>query len=239
MRSTTPAVNFPPFDQCWLLAPAERSVEFLPVFARVSAAIQSVLREHIPAEYFADVKKFRDLKTAAPMLVYQASPPFRGRKRSELTYDVLNPALTATLFRRARPMLTELLMQVEIRLCAEGLPELADQYAPRRAAAILANVQKLSKSRRYLFLLIRAESVLVDAIVELGGIASLAPKAQARKWAEFGKKWNYQLRRIYPSRDFTHLAPALLAAANGAFKSDVTTVYSTVPQTSGHELLDR
>ena len=57
----------------------------------MSVAIQVVSREQVPVKYFEDLRKYRDLKTAGPMLVYQASPPFRGKKRAELTYDVLNP----------------------------------------------------------------------------------------------------------------------------------------------------
>ena len=172
----------PPFNPCWLSMPAERSAAFLPTFVRMSVAIQCVLREHVPVEYFRNLEKYRDLKTAGPMLVYQASPPFRGKKRTELTYDVLNPALIAMLFRRAKPKLGELLAQAEARLHAEGMAELADQYAARRTGAILDCVQKLSKSRRHLYVLIRGESILVDALVQLSGLGELPPKMQAKKW---------------------------------------------------------
>ncbi len=191
-------------------------------------AIQSALRERIPVEYFSDVGKYRDMKTAGPMLVYQASPPFRGKKRTELTYDVLNPALIAMLFRRAKPKLGELLSQAEARLRREGLAELADQYAPRRSSAILDCVQKLSKSRRHLYVLIRGESVLMDALVHLSGLGDLPPKAQAKKWALFEKRWNFQLRRLYRGSDFSHLAPLLLETVENALQSD-----SDLPQNSG------
>ena len=204
----------------WLTVPRERSGEFLPTFARMSVAVQQVLRERVPVEYFEDLGKFRDLKTAGPMLVYQASPPFRGKKRAELTYDVLNPALIAMLFRRAKPKLGELLAQAEERLRAQGLGDLANQYAPRRTGAILDCVQKLSKSRRHLYVLIRGESVLMDALVQLSGLGDLPPKSQAKKWASFEKRWNFQLRRLYQGCDFTHLAPALLEAAEDALPPD-------------------
>lgn len=186
----------------------------------MSVAVQQVLRERVPVEYFEDLGKFRDLKTAGPMLVYQASPPFRGKKRAELTYDVLNPALIAMLFRRAKPKLGELLAQAEERLRAQGLGDLANQYAPRRTGAILDCVQKLSKSRRHLYVLIRGESVLMDALVQLSGLGDLPPKSQAKKWASFEKRWNFQLRRLYQGCDFTHLAPALLEAAEDALPPD-------------------
>lgn len=208
----------PTLHPCWLTVPRERSAAFLPTFARMSVAIQHVLRERIPVEYFGDIRKYRDLKTAGPMLVYQASPPFRGKKRTELTYDVLNPALIATLFRRAKPRLVELLAQAEERLRAEGLGDLANQYAPRRTNAILDCVQKLSKSRRHLYVLIRGESVLMDALVQISGLGDLPSKAQAKKWASLEKRWNFQLRRLYQGCDFTHLAPALLDAAEDALQ---------------------
>jgi hypothetical protein len=205
---------------CWLTVPAERSAAFLPVFVRMSVAIQSVLRAHIPVRYFEDPKRYRDLKTAGPMLVYQASPPFRGKKRAELTYDVLNPTLIAMLFRRAKPNLVELLAQAEGRLRAEGLAELADQYAPRRTGAILDCVQKLSRSRRHLYVLIRGESVLVDALVQLSGLGELSRKAQAKKWASFEKRWMFHLKRLYQGSDFTYLAPMLLEAAEKALLAE-------------------
>jgi len=220
MRSVIPGVNFPTLDPCWLRTPAEENLTFLASFVRMSMAIQAKLRETVPVEYFASVDRFRDPKTAAPMLVYQASPPFRGKKRAELTYDVLNPALLAMLFRRSKPRLIELLTSVELRLRAEEHHDLAAQYSPNRAASILNNVQRLSKSRRYLSLLIRGESVLVDALVQLSGIGSLPPPAQIRKWATFGKRWNYQLRRLYPGCNCTKLAPVLLAAAAAVMHSE-------------------
>src|ERR1700693_2636197 len=100
----------------WLAAPDERSPTFFPVFTDVSVAIQSALREHVPNTYFADLAVFRDTKTAYPMLVYQASHPFRGKLRTDLTYDVLNPQTLAALFRSVKLTLSELLARMEARL---------------------------------------------------------------------------------------------------------------------------
>src|SRR5271154_3725181 len=105
----------PTFHPCWLTIPAERSAAFLPTFVRMSVAVQRVLRERVPMEYFENLGKYRDLRTAGPML-----------------------------FRRSKPKLVELLAQAESSMRAEGLAELADQYAPRRTGAILDCVQKLS-----------------------------------------------------------------------------------------------
>jgi hypothetical protein len=212
-------IDFPKKAECWLSTPTERSSEFLPAFVRISMAIQSFLRERLPAQYFGQYESFRDVKTAYPMLVYQASRPFRGRMRTDLTYDVLNPQTLASLFRSVKPVFEGLLERVEGRLQAEGFAELAAQYNPKRATAIIQSVQRLSKSRKCLYILIRAETVLVNALIELAGLGEYSAREQAKRWASVKKKWIFQLRRTYPGTDFLWLAPALLDTASEALLS--------------------
>jgi hypothetical protein len=156
------------------------------------------------------------VKTAYPMLVYRASQPFRGKMRTELTYDVLHPKTLAAFFRTVRPAFGEVLEAVKARLLDEGFTELAQLYEPARANVILESVQRLSKSRKCLYVLIRAESGLVTTLIDLAGLGNLPIKQQARRMALFEKKWKYQLRRMYPGTDFTWLAPELLDVATAA-----------------------
>jgi hypothetical protein len=216
MQGIIPGVNCPEPGTSWLSLPAERSAAFLPTFARVSVALQSTLREHVPAVYFQSLEHFCDWKSAYPMLVYQASRPFRGRVRTELTYDVLNPRLMAILFRRAKGSLTPLLEQVEGELRAGGRTEVAAHYSSKRALEIIESVQRLSARRRYLYRLVRGESVLVDAVVDLSGLGTLPAREQNKRLVAFRKKWQFQLRRLYPGGDFSALAPALLEAVTKA-----------------------
>src|SRR5580698_10421508 len=208
--------SFPKPGPDWLGAPDERTPGSFPAFARVSVAIQTLLRERVPSHYFADPRAFGNVKTAYPMLVYRASRPFRGKMRTELTYDILHPKTVAMFFRTVRPVLGEVLEAAKARLLADGLTELAALYEPARANAILESVQRLSKSRKCLYVLIRAESVLVTTLIDLAGLGNLPVKQQARRIASFEKKWRYQLRRMYPGTDFTWLAPELLEVATQA-----------------------
>jgi hypothetical protein len=219
MQAIQSGIDFPRPGLAWLAAPSERSPEFFPAFARVSAAIQTILRERIPAHYFDNVRSFANVKTAYPMLVYQASRPFRGKMRTELSYDVLNPPTLAAFFRTVRPAFGGVLEAAKMRLLSEGVIELAGLYEPSRANAILQSVQKWSKSRKCLYVLIRAEGVLVNTLVELAGLGSLPPRQQARRVASFQKKWRFQLRRMYPRTDFTWLATELLDAATQALST--------------------
>lgn len=210
------AASFPTPGLGWLAAPDERTPGFFPAFARVSVAIQIVLRERIPAYYFLDAQAFAAPKIAYPMLVYRSSRPFRGKMRTELTYDVLNPKTLESFFRSVRPVFGEVLQTVKSRLLTENLPEIAALYEPSRANTILQSVQRLSKSRKCLYVLIRAESVLITTMFDLAGLGTLPIKQQARRVASLEKKWRYQLRRMYPGTDFTWLAGELMEAATEA-----------------------
>ena len=219
MRSTIRRVHLPKPDACWLQAPPESSPEFLPVFRVISVAVQRTLRERLPKVYFADSKNFEDPRKAYPMLVYQASRPFHARTKTELTYDVLNPKMTRRLFRSVRKNLIEILGQVETRLRAEGLPELADQYVAKRVAAIVKSVKKLATNRRALYSLIRSESLLVEALVHLGGLGSVPIEERTGRVASFGKRWDFQTRRLYKRKDFAWLGAVLLDEATRALRA--------------------
>ncbi len=216
MLSEDPAYNFPQPGEAWLRAPDERSPDFFPAFARISVALQQALRDRVPAAYFEKLENFRDTKKAYPMLIYRSSRPFRARMRTELNYDVLNPAALARVFRSAKQCLPELLIRTENLLSHAGCYDLTRYYQARRTPEIIDSVQRLSKSRRCLYVLIRSESVLVNALIELGGLGALSPKAQLKRTAAYKKRWSFQLRRLYPGTDFLSLAPALLDAATQA-----------------------
>jgi hypothetical protein len=207
---SNPAREFPPLDPDWLLAPDERDVNFLSAFARISLALQETLRSRVPAAYFESPENFRDTKKAYPMLLYQASKPFRARIRTDLTYDVLNPITLARVFRSARQGLPDLLAAAELRLIDSGLGDVARAYQQRRSADIVESVQRLSKSRRCLYMLIRSENVLLNALIDLAGLGALRPKDQKKRIALFEKRWIFELRRIYPGMDCMSLAPDLL-----------------------------
>jgi hypothetical protein len=230
MTELCSAVSFPRPGPEWLEAPDERTPGFYPAFARVSIAVQTLLRERVPSHYFVDSRTFLNQKTAYPMLVYRASKPFRGKMRTELTYDVLHPKTMAAFFRTVRPALGEVLEAAQARLLAEGFTELAAEYVPSLANSILDSVQRLSKSRRCLYVLIRAESALVTTLIDLAGLGNLPVRQQARRMASVEKKWRYQLPRMYPGMDFTWLAAELLETAGRALAQPEAVLDATLPE---------
>ena len=173
----------------------------------------------MPAAYLENLDVLRNVQRSHPMLIYQASRPFRARVRTDLTYDVLNPATVARLIRSAKPVLPELLAFTEARLRDVGWHAVADQYRPKRAAQIIEDVQRLSKSRKCLYILVRSEGMLINGLIELGGLGDLKPREQTRKTALFEKRWSFELRRLYPGTDFLWLAPVLLESATHALRT--------------------
>ncbi|HEY6390458.1 MAG TPA: hypothetical protein VIX89_04215, partial [Bryobacteraceae bacterium] len=206
-------------DAQWLSAPGECATDFLPAFSAISRAVQIALRECLPPAYFQHLEEFHDRQRANAILLFQATPPFRAKVRTDLTYDVLDPEMLEFLARRAKPGLTQSLTVVEAKLRAAGQIELASQYAPGCALDILASVRRLARSRRCLLGLIRGEGILVDALVQLGGARDLSARKQKARMASFCKKWNSQLRSICTGKDFSCLAPSILQAATQALAS--------------------
>jgi hypothetical protein len=212
-------VSSPKLDPCWLAAPSESLPGYFEAFAGISTAVQTALRNYLPAAYFEDLASFRDPKAAYAVLVYQASRPFRCKIRTDLTHDVLNPKMLASLTRKSKPSLIILLVQAEERLRAAGTIELAANYAPKHASEIMKSMQRVGKSRKSLYLLIRGEGVLVDTLTQLSGFGSLPAKEQTRRTALFRRRWNAQLRRLCPGQNFAVLAPNVLDAATHALQS--------------------
>jgi hypothetical protein len=206
-------------DAQWFSAPAECATDFLPAFGAISRAVQIALRESLPQAYFQRLEDFGDRQRANAILLFQATPPFRAKVRTDLTYDVLNPETLEILVRKARPGLTQSLAVVEARLRSAGQIELASQYAPRGASGILASVPRLARSRRSLLSLIRGEGLLVNALVQLGGTPDLSARKQTARMASFCKKWTLLFRRMCVGKDLSSLAPSILEAATEALAS--------------------
>jgi hypothetical protein len=210
-QSTDQMIPHP--DARWFEAPAERTPAFHPAYAQVSIALQSALRTLVPAHLLNSADGFRDTFTAYPLLVWKVSRPYRGKSKTELTYDVLNPISMAKFYRLARPELMVLLTEMHAAFITSGEPALAADYAPRRITRILTLCRSHKKCRNGVAALLVGEGALLNALVPFGGAP---PAARARIIAEFQKTWRTRLTRFYASEDFTPLAPALLHAATTA-----------------------
>ena len=211
----------------WLNAPGERDVQYFPVYSKVSAAVQRALRLWLPLSYFSSIASYDTLEAALPLVVYQASRPFAGASKFELTYDVLSPQCMGLFFRMAAQRLPKELARVEELLIEAGKRGTAAFYAPKQARNILTLVQRRP---RLIHSLVAADAHFVNALVKLGCQGhqlrekaakdpARAVKLLSRYAAEFTKAFNGKLRRLYGGQAFTALGALMLVEATNALNA--------------------
>ena len=201
----------------WRKAPAERTPRFFGVYSAVSLALQRELRRRIPDEWFRDLARFENVRLAWPLLIWQASLPYRPKTRYAFTYDVLDNKMMKRFFREARLRLPGLLSGVCFRIMTEGPPELARGYEPKHARRIAQFVECNVRCRARLEGLLVAEAALVNGLIGLAGFPDLTRIEQTRRVRSLRKIWNSQLRTIYTRQDFRWLLPHLLETVTRAF----------------------
>ncbi len=217
----------------WLNAPDEASGEFFPVFSEVSLAVQRALRLWLPCVYFSDIGKYDDLDAAFPLIVYQSMRPFRGRRRSEFTYDVMEPGTVPLATRSAVGGLVIELRRIRALLLAAGKRGTARFYDPEDTCTIVTAVQR---EPRLLNALLSADSFFVDSLVslavrgrklreELATDPQRAVRDLAKFAAEFVATFHRRLRRLYGGQSFAQFGSLLLVEATralaGALSGDV------------------
>lgn len=215
--SAPKSIHFLRPEESWFSAPVERTPQFSVVFAKVSRALQVVLREQLPPILFRDLSRYETIEDGYSMLVFRASRPCRTR--GEFTYDVLNPLTMASFFHHAERKLEEVLTEATAALSAAGREDLAALYHPRRAEKIMRLVRTQRRFRKPLHQMLVSEGRLLNELMRLAGSSNCLPDVRTRKTALFIKRWNQILRRFYSKRDFTEAGPALLRAVTRALIS--------------------
>jgi hypothetical protein len=156
----------------WTEAPAERDPRYFQTWQRVSLAIQKRLRTSIPDFYFRDrVELYEDRESANHMVVYEACRLYYGRPKTEFTYDVADPETLPRACRTIGRAMQTVLGRIEKRLQESGRAELGRRYKPVWHQDILRAALKKPKP---LVQLLANESLLIDAVIDLGTSRSAA-----------------------------------------------------------------
>jgi hypothetical protein len=226
--STSLALSIPgELVACWLNAPAERDPGFFDAYSAVSRAVQQALRNWLPYLYFADLERYGDLGAAWPLVLYGCTRPFRGRPRSEFTYDVMDPERVAQARRSALRALPAELERIAQLLAGAGRTAAARFYAPGQEDAVLEATQR---QPRLFQSLLAADAFFVDSLVHLGnhgrGLTAalerdprVAVRELARFSAAFVTAFHRRLRRLYGGDNFVALGSLLLVEATRALAS--------------------
>ena len=209
-----PNLLLPP--DCWFEAPPERTARFLPVFSKVSRALQRALRDTLPEHLFHDIEMYGDLTFAFPMLVYGASHTSSVRSRADFHYDVQNVESMELFFASAERGLKKVLPKVHEKLMTAGRSDLAATFRPMRIEIIVRSVRTTRCYRKPLNQMLVTEALLLNELVALCDPANAKPVKRPRTAARFVSRWTSLLRRFCKGFDFVAAGPAILRASTAA-----------------------
>ena len=187
----------------WMHAPGPKSVLYGPAYHAVAAAVQTVLRQHLPQIWEqSSTRAFYPLE-AYTVSVYHDSRPWFGRTRTDFSYDCWCPASMKLFFKSARAT---------------------------SAGPIL---EPVLKRPRYLISILAAERQVIDSLINLGircheinSLHTTDPSAAMRQISMFAKPWvksfHTTLKGVLPGLDCSALASTLLTEATHALSESLT-----------------
>ena len=197
----------------WLGAPGAGDSEHFAVWQNVSVALQRYLRSSIPEQYFSDIERYQDRKSAYPMLVYQAAHVYRAHSHGEFTYnlsDYPRCRLTVALAMKKTGIgMYTILGRIEQQLNEAGFEELARRYAPVWYEDVLVAVR--TRPKTFIPLLV-AESAFIQAVIELS--LNRTPSGVH----SFSRAANQALRSVY-GMDVRPLGVRALAQATAVLEA--------------------
>jgi hypothetical protein len=210
--------------EAWCSAPHSRDPEFFPTMSNVSRAMQAALRRWLPALYLSDLDSYNEPSAVLPLLAYQCSPPYVGRRKGDLCYDAMDQTAVEKALMSSAPALTAVLAQTQSMLRAAGRDHAAGFYDPAQAKYLLAST--LRQRRNFCSLLVAdacfVEEVLhlADCARELSTLSRNNPKRALRNMSRYGaalvRTFHRKLRRLYAGEDFRALGSILLSEATMA-----------------------
>lgn len=203
------------FSGACLQVAHRRDRDFLDQFRGVSSAVQRSLRLWLPYIYFQDPARYLKTDYAYPYILHAALPLHPSRRKTQLTFHVLEPDKVIRSMRRASRPVAEHFARAAARLSAAGLP-VEDHW---RAACVPDMMQQMRKMPRVFAALLALESFLVEETLQFAAIAYDAarlPDVLARQRCTPGLDLLHQFRcrlmRSYGGETYRNLANLVLVA---------------------------
>lgn len=207
----------------WLRTPHPSSPQFIAAIARMSTALQLLMRRWLPALFFANPAHYEDLGAAWPLLVYAAGQPSHDPRTHHFTYDAMDPQSVSTAAFSATPALPALMHDARTQLSAAGLRRKLTHYTPYRFEGL---IHQAIRSPQFAALL-RADAFLVQDMVrlvetgrEFRSIWLRQPDNVIRRLATEGaffvRSFHRRIKRLYAGPEFLSLGSLILAEATTA-----------------------
>jgi hypothetical protein len=201
---------------CWYRAPRDKQAIYYDQMSRVSQAIHSTLRHWIAYLYLQDFSLLEDRHASYAALAFSELRPFRGKLRSEFSYDVMNPDPLQKALRMVTRPLTERFVEIRRRLDHEGRDLVMPYYTVRRALQVTRALQRLPKEFGGL---IQAEQQIIGSFLDLANRAATLrahPESVFPIGAGLLEQMQVRLRRMCPHPSFPTLGPLILIEATQA-----------------------
>ncbi len=203
------------FASAWATIPHRRDARFLDQLRGVSTSIQMALRAWLPFQYFSQTERYRTRQFAHPYIVYGFLPPHPSRRKTQLTFHVLEPAkVVRSMGRFGRPVAAHI-RRAQQRMEAEQI----DGRSSYRAEDAGELVRSLHCLPRTFASLLSLEAFTVEEFVRFASVAYENREAplRARRLVDPGLKLLHNLRcrlaRSYGGESYQNLANLILAAA--------------------------
>ena len=199
----------------WACVPHRRDARFLDQFRGVSTSLQIAMRSWLPYQYFSQPERYGRPQFAHPYMVYGTLPPHPSRRKTQLTFHVLEPQRVVRSMKRLGKPLVEQLRRAQARMEAGGI-EPRSEYKLDQAAEIARSMYGLPRTFGGLLSL---EAFVVEEFVRFATAAHelrTAPR-RARLHAEPGLDLLHRLRcrlsRSHGGETFANLVNLILVAA--------------------------
>lgn len=193
----------------WKMAPKERTPAYFPTYSAVSRAMQTAMRGWVREWFQANPDVLMRPHTAYPILVYQCTHPFAGKRTNIFTYDILETDILDRAFSSAANKLTRELKALDTKSFSWFTRE---HYFAYRSSEV---VKYVTKNRKAIYKMLNVETVLMDSILNFAVVdvptvgLDAAVKMLRRAFA-------VQLRRFSTEFDMTTRIDELLKVATDA-----------------------
>jgi hypothetical protein len=199
----------------WAQVSHRREAKFLDEFRGVSTSLQMALRTWLPFQYFAQSERYTKPIFAHPYLVYGILPPHPSRRKTQLTFHVLEPQrVVRSMGRLGKPM-AERLRRVLVQMANDGVED-RDSYRLDQAGHIVRLMHSLPRTFAALLSL---EAYIVEEFVRFASVAYEMRQAplRARLLVDPGLELLHNVRsrlaRSYGGETYPNLANLVLVAA--------------------------
>ncbi|MBV8897034.1 MAG: hypothetical protein JO051_11020 [Acidobacteriaceae bacterium] len=193
----------------WKMAPKERTPAYFPTYSAVSRAMQTAMRAWVREWFQSNPRILMRPHTAYPILVYQCTHPFAGKRTNIFTYDIQETAILDRAFSSAAKKLSRELKALDTKRFDWFTRE---HYFAYRSTEV---VKYVKRNRKAIYKMLNVETVLMDnilnfAVVDVPEVGLEAAVKMLRRAFEV------QLRRFSSEMDMTGRVDELLKIATDA-----------------------